>query len=64
VPGSLPLHKRLTSFGFFNVYERDGMGVCKVGEGEVWISSQDRNFENRMGKFLWGRYCVELKKRN
>jgi len=27
-----------------------GVAADKAGEGEVWLSSQNRNFPNRMGK--------------
>jgi homoaconitase/3-isopropylmalate dehydratase large subunit len=62
VPGSLPILNRLKSLGFADIYEQAGfqigvpgcsycvgMGADKAGEGEVWISSQNRNFKNRMG---------------
>jgi aconitase B len=62
VPGSLPILNRLTSLGLTAIYEEAGfeigvpgcsycvgMGADKAGAGEVWISSQNRNFENRMG---------------
>ena len=63
VPGSLPILNRMKSLGFTDIYEKAGftvgvpgcsycvgMGADRAGEGEVWISSQNRNFENRMGK--------------
>ncbi|GAM86939.1 hypothetical protein ANO11243_049600 [Dothideomycetidae sp. 11243] len=63
VPGSLPILHRLKELGLAEVYEEAGfevgvpgcsycvgMGADRAGEGEVWISSQNRNFENRMGK--------------
>ena len=63
VPGSLPILNRLKELGFVDVYEKAGftvgapgcsycvgMGADRAGEGEVWLSSQNRNFENRMGK--------------
>lgn len=62
VPGSLPILSRLKSLGLAATYEEAGfeigvpgcsycvgMGADKAGAGEVWISSQNRNFENRMG---------------
>ena len=62
VPGSLPILNRLKSLGLAAIYEEAGfeigvpgcsycvgMGADKAGPGEVWISSQNRNFENRMG---------------
>jgi homoaconitase/3-isopropylmalate dehydratase large subunit len=63
VPGSLPILHKLNELGFVEIYEQAdfivgvpgcsycvGMGADKAGEGEVWLSSQNRNFENRMGK--------------
>ena len=63
VPGSLPILNRLKELGFVNIYEKAGftigvpgcsycvgMGADRADEGEVWLSSQNRNFENRMGK--------------
>jgi len=62
VPGSLPILNRLKSLGLAAIYEEAGfeigvpgcsycvgMGADKAAPGEVWISSQNRNFENRMG---------------
>jgi aconitase A len=62
VPGSLPILNRLRSLGLADIYEQAGfevgvpgcsycvgMGADKAREGEVWLSSQNRNFENRMG---------------
>lgn len=63
VPGSLPILQRLQELGLTDVYEKAGfeigvpgcsycvgMSADRAGEGEVWISSQNRNFENRMGR--------------
>ena len=63
VPGSLPILNRLKTLGFADIYTQAGfeigvpgcsycvgMGADRAGEGEVWISSQNRNFKNRMGK--------------
>ncbi|TVY33726.1 putative aconitate hydratase, partial [Lachnellula cervina] len=62
VPGSLPILHRLQELGLDKVYEDAGfevgvpgcsycvgMSADKAAEGEVWLSSQNRNFENRMG---------------
>jgi homoaconitase/3-isopropylmalate dehydratase large subunit len=62
-PGSLPIVKRLQSLGLLDIYERAGytrgvpgcsycigMAVDQAGDGEIWLSSQNRNFKNRMGK--------------
>lgn len=63
VPGSLPIVERLRELGMLNIYEAAGFtrgppgcSLCvglsaeKASEGEVWLSSQNRNFKNRMGK--------------
>jgi homoaconitase/3-isopropylmalate dehydratase large subunit len=63
VPGSRPILDKLRSTGLAQIYEDAGfevgipgcsycvgMSADKAGEGEVWLSSQNRNFENRMGK--------------
>lgn len=62
-PGSLSIISHLRKHGLLDVYERAaftvgvpgcsycvGMGADQAGEGEVWLSSQNRNFQNRMGK--------------
>lgn len=62
VPGSLPIRNKLDSLGLTDVYRRSGFEVgvpgcsyCvglaadKASQGEIWLSSQNRNFENRMG---------------
>ncbi|KAF5857905.1 hypothetical protein ETB97_005142 [Aspergillus alliaceus] len=63
VPGSMPILNRLRNLGLVGVYEEAGfeigvpgcsycvgMSADQAGVGEVWLSSQNRNFENRMGK--------------
>ncbi|KAL2002036.1 hypothetical protein VTN02DRAFT_760 [Thermoascus thermophilus] len=63
VPGSRPILHRLRELGLAAIYEDAGfeigipgcsycvgMSADRAAEGEVWISSQNRNFENRMGK--------------
>lgn len=63
VPGSLPILDRLRKLGLAQVYEDAGFEIgvpgcsyCvgisadRASEGEVWLSSQNRNFENRMGQ--------------
>ncbi|PYH63378.1 aconitase family protein [Aspergillus vadensis CBS 113365] len=63
VPGSVPILHRLRELGLARIYEDAGfeigipgcsycvgMSADQAGPGEVWISSQNRNFENRMGK--------------
>jgi aconitate hydratase/homoaconitate hydratase len=63
VPGDLMIQKRFQDLGLWEIYERAGfivdppncsmcLGIAsrKAGKGEVWLSSQNRNFENRMGE--------------
>lgn len=63
VPGDLSIEGRLREAGLWTIYERAGfaidppgcsmcLGVAsrKAGKGERWISSQNRNFPNRMGE--------------
>ncbi|KAH8691621.1 aconitase family protein [Talaromyces proteolyticus] len=63
VPGSLPILRKLRDLGLVDVYEQAGfeigvpgcsycvgMSADQAKPGEIWISSQNRNFENRMGK--------------
>ena len=63
VPGDLSIIENLKSAGLISVYERAGfrvgppgcsmcLGVAseKAGEGERWITSQNRNYQNRMGR--------------
>ena len=62
VPGSRPIAERLKKMGLLDVYKSAGFSVglpgcsyCvgmsadQAGEGEHWLSSQNRNFRNRMG---------------
>jgi len=62
VPGDLTIQENLRRAGLWAVYEKAGfrvdppgcsmcLGVAsrKAGKGEKWLSSQNRNFENRMG---------------
>lgn len=61
-PGSIPILKRLRQIGLLRWFEKAGfeigapgcsycVGVAAdvAGEREVWLSSQNRNFPNRMG---------------
>jgi aconitate hydratase/homoaconitate hydratase len=63
VPGDLAIQRRLEEAGLWAVYRRAGfrvsvpgcsmcLGVAseKAGKGETWLSSQNRNFPNRMGE--------------
>ncbi|KAI8664393.1 hypothetical protein NCS55_00947900 [Fusarium keratoplasticum] len=63
-PGSLIIIKRLERHGLLEIYKQAGFEIGAPGcsycvgindvdvarEGEVWLSSQNRNFRNRMGK--------------
>ncbi len=62
-PGSVLIVERLRALGLADVYERAGFTVGAPGcsycigiaadkalEGEVWLTSQNRNYKNRMGK--------------
>jgi len=62
VPGSLPIVKNLRDSGLLDIYSQAGfqqpavscslclgMGADRAGAGENWLSSQNRNFKNRMG---------------
>lgn len=62
VPGSLPIVHNLQGLHLLEIYEAAGftrgvpgcsfcvgMGADKAGPGENWLSSQNRNFKNRMG---------------
>jgi homoaconitate hydratase len=61
-PGSKAIVDRLTALGLLDFYERAGfvigapgcsycvgLGADQAGKGEVWLSSQNRNFRDRMG---------------
>ncbi|MGH2505526.1 MAG: aconitase family protein [Ktedonobacterales bacterium] len=63
VPGDLLIQEYFAKQGLWEIYERAGfvvdppgcsmcLGVAsrKAGKGETWLSSQNRNFENRMGE--------------
>jgi homoaconitase/3-isopropylmalate dehydratase large subunit len=62
IPGSMPITNKLRKFGLLKVYEeagyeirlpgcsyRVGMSADQAVEGETWLTSQNRNFKNRMG---------------
>lgn len=70
VPGSLPILHKLRELGLADVYEAAGfeigipgcsycvgMSADQAAPGEVWLSSQNRNFENRMGKGMSHIQC-------
>jgi aconitate hydratase/homoaconitate hydratase len=63
VPGDMWIANHFKEAGLWDIYERAGftvdppgcsmcLGIAsrKAGKGEVWLSSQNRNFENRMGE--------------
>jgi homoaconitase/3-isopropylmalate dehydratase large subunit len=69
VPGSRPILHDLRVRGLADIYKKAGfeigvpgcsycvgMSADKAGKGEVWLSSQNRNFENRMGP---GMSCLQ-----
>lgn len=62
VPGDLSIQARMREGGLWSIYERAGFRIGEPGcsmclgvaseraaPGEVWLSSQNRNYENRMG---------------
>ncbi|MBI3184538.1 MAG: 3-isopropylmalate dehydratase [Myxococcales bacterium] len=62
VPGDLSIQARMREAGLWRHYEKAGfrvgppgcsmcLGIAseKAGPGEVWLTSQNRNYENRMG---------------
>lgn len=62
VPGSLPIVDKLGNWGLLEVYEAAvftrgpprcsycvGLSAEKAEKGETWLSSQNRNFKDRMG---------------
>ncbi len=62
VPGSLPIVEKLKELGLLEIYEAAGftrgppgcsycvgLSAEKAAAGETWLSSQNRNFKNRMG---------------
>jgi homoaconitase/3-isopropylmalate dehydratase large subunit len=72
VPGSLPIKRRLRTLGLADIYEAAGfeigvpgcsycvgMSADQAKPGEVWLSSQNRNFENRMGQGSYTSYIPE-----
>jgi len=61
-PGSTNIVNRLRNLGLLDIYERAGfiigapgcsycvgLSADQAGKGEVWLSSQNRNFRDRMG---------------
>ena len=67
VAGSLPIVQKLQELGLLEIYEEAGFtrgppgcSLCvglsaeKADKGETWLSSQNRNFQNRMGKGSFG----------
>jgi homoaconitase/3-isopropylmalate dehydratase large subunit/3-isopropylmalate dehydratase small subunit len=67
VPGSLPIVQKLQDLGLLAIYEEAGFtrgppgcSLCvgisaeKAEKGETWLSSQNRNFQNRMGVGSFG----------
>ncbi|KIW24169.1 uncharacterized protein PV07_09899 [Cladophialophora immunda] len=67
VPGSLPIVEKLKDLRLLEIYEAAGftrgppgcsycvgLSAEHADEGETWLSSQNRNFQNRMGKGAFG----------
>ena len=67
VPGSLPIVQKLQDLGLLEIYEEAGFtrgppgcSLCvgisaeKAAKGETWLTSQNRNFQNRMGVGSFG----------
>ena len=63
VPGDLAIEKNLREAGLWRIYQANGfrvgppgcsmcLGIAseKAGRGEKWLSSQNRNYHNRMGE--------------
>lgn len=63
VPGSKPIRHKLEKLGLIEIFQQCGFkvgvpgcsmcvgqGVDQAAAGETWLSSQNRNFKNRMGQ--------------
>ncbi|KAL3444271.1 aconitase iron-sulfur domain-containing protein [Aspergillus insuetus] len=70
VPGSLPIVSNLRELGLLDIFTHAGfeqpavscslclgMGADRAGNGETWLSSQNRNFKNRMGHGSTSHIC-------
>ncbi|RYO44978.1 putative aconitate hydratase [Alternaria tenuissima] len=70
VPGSLPIVKNLRALGLLDIYKACGyeqpapgcslclgIGADVAEAGSQWLSSQNRNFQNRMGRGAVGHIC-------
>ncbi|RHZ59132.1 hypothetical protein Glove_365g226 [Diversispora epigaea] len=54
-PGSLPIIAKLRRIGLVRFYEQAGFAIGTLTElREIWLSSQNQNFRNRMGKGVIG----------
>jgi len=73
VPGSLPIVDKLRTLGLLEIYKEAGFtrgppgcSLCvglsaeKAMEGETWLTSQNRNFQNRMGKGSFGHLAAAM----
>lgn len=62
IPGDLAIRRKLEERGIWDIYRKAGfrvgvpgchmclgLGTEKAGQGETWLSSQNRNYRNRMG---------------
>ncbi|KIY01663.1 uncharacterized protein Z520_01800 [Fonsecaea multimorphosa CBS 102226] len=67
VPGSMPILHNMRKHGLVDIFEHAGwevgvpgcsycvgMSADQAGKGETWLTSQNRNFENRMGPGAFG----------
>lgn len=73
VPGSRPIRRKLEDLGLLDVYRRAkfsvgvpgcsmciGQGTDQAQPGEHWLSSQNRNFKNRMGPGMLIFHCSSI----
>lgn len=62
IPGEVQIHRKLEQAGLLDAFRAAGfrigvpgchmclgLGAERAGRGEIWLSSQNRNFRNRMG---------------
>lgn len=74
VPGSLPIVCNLRKLGLVDVFARSGyeqpapscslclgIGADVAPSGTKWLTTQNRNFENRMGKGKYRPQCCRLR---
>ncbi len=49
-PGSLEIIQHLKKLGMIEIFQQAGFKLLCRAKNEVWLSSQNRNFRNRMGR--------------